>query len=77
MMEWQELFDYTEKNNGGKDYGIGVRNESDKYYAVSEAHSADNKINSFYGVEIPYGSGSYRYPYLFYSRSYSVRCVKD
>lgn len=77
MMEWQELFDYTEKNKGSRDYGIGVRNASDKYYAVSEAHSADDKINSYYGVNIPYSSGSYKYVYLFYSRSYSVRCVKD
>ena len=78
MMEWQELFDYAEKNKMGDDYGIGVRNKDDAYYAVSEAHTVnDKKINIFYSVNIPYDSSSYSYSNAFYSRSYSVRCVKD
>jgi uncharacterized protein (TIGR02145 family) len=77
MMEWQELFDYAEKNKNGRDYGIGVRNKDDVYYAVSEVRVINDKISLFYGMDIPYDSDYYSFQKVFYSRFYSVRCVKD
>lgn len=78
MLEWQELFDYAEKNKSGKDYGIGVRNKWDYQYAVSEAGTNGEKVNVGYGVSIPYDGNSYEYKnYIFYLSYFSVRCVKD
>lgn len=78
MLEWQELFDYAEKNKSGRDYGIGVRNKWNSPYAVSEASTNGEKLNMALGVEIPYDGNSYGYKnYFFYSAYFAVRCVKD